>query len=87
MNDPRVGRGFYPTFNANYPLLQWPLDHLFVSPHFELVGIDRLPGIGSDHFPVFATLRYEPKAEVHQEAPQADVEDHKEARQRIAEGR
>ena len=56
MNDPRVGRGFYPTFNANYPLLRWPLDHLFVSPHFELMRIDLLPDIGSDHFPIFFRL-------------------------------
>ena len=52
MGDPRVGRGFYPTFNANWPLLRWPLDHLFVSPHFELMSIDLLGDIGSDHFPI-----------------------------------
>ena len=56
MGDPRVGRGFYPTFNANYPLLRWPLDHLFVSPHFELMQIDLLPDIGSDHLPIFFRL-------------------------------
>ena len=56
MNDPRVGRGLYPTFNANYPLLRWPLDHLFVSPHFELMQIDLLPDIGSDHLPIFFRL-------------------------------
>ena len=52
VGDPRVGRGFYPTFNANWPLLRWPLDHLFVSPHFELMSIDRQGDIGSDHFPI-----------------------------------
>ena len=50
------GRGLYPTFNAKYPLLRWPLDHLFVSPHFELMQIDRLPDIGSDHFPIYFRL-------------------------------
>ncbi|QDP20362.1 endonuclease/exonuclease/phosphatase family protein [Sphingomonas xanthus] len=55
-NDPRVGRGFYPTFNAKYPLLRWPLDHLFVSPHFKLVDMAVLPDIGSDHFPVLFSL-------------------------------
>ncbi len=52
MGDPRVGRGFYPTFNARIPLLRWPLDHLFVSPHFEMISLDRLGDIGSDHFPI-----------------------------------
>lgn len=52
VGDPRVGRGFYPTFNANWPLLRWPLDHLFVSPHFRLMSIDLLGDIGSDHFPI-----------------------------------
>jgi endonuclease/exonuclease/phosphatase (EEP) superfamily protein YafD len=52
VGDPRVGRGFYPTFNAKWPLLRWPLDHLFVSPHFQLMAIDRLGDIGSDHFPI-----------------------------------
>jgi len=56
MLDPRVGRGFYPTFNAKYPLLRWPLDHLFVSPHFKLMQLDLLPDIGSDHLPIFFRL-------------------------------
>jgi endonuclease/exonuclease/phosphatase (EEP) superfamily protein YafD len=56
MGDPRVGRGLYPTFNANYPLLRWPLDHLFVSPHFQVMALDLLPDIGSDHFPIFFRL-------------------------------
>lgn len=56
MGDPRVGRGLYPTFTSQYPLLRWPLDHLFVSPHFKLTAIDVLPDIGSDHFPIYFRL-------------------------------
>jgi endonuclease/exonuclease/phosphatase (EEP) superfamily protein YafD len=85
--DPRRGRGTFNTFHAHYPIFRWPLDHIFHEASFTLIGLERLRNIGSDHFPVFATLQYEPKAEVHQEAPEADAEDHKEARQRIAEGR
>jgi endonuclease/exonuclease/phosphatase (EEP) superfamily protein YafD len=48
-NDPRVGRGPYPTYPSDYPLLSWPLDHIFVTPHFELVSIDRHDLPGSDH--------------------------------------
>ena len=52
LGDPRRGRGFYNTFNAEYPVMRWPLDHFFVSPHFHLVEMKRLPFIGSDHFPI-----------------------------------
>ncbi len=56
MGDPRIGRGFYPTFNAKYPLLRWPLDHLFVSPHFRISRIHVLDSVGSDHFPIYFDL-------------------------------
>ena len=54
--DPRVGRGFYNTFDARYPLLRWPLDHLFHDDHFSLVSMDRREHIGSDHFPILFKL-------------------------------
>lgn len=62
MSDPRRGRGFFNTFHADYPLLRWPLDHVFHSSHFELVHIKRMPSIGSDHFPLLTTLRLKPEA-------------------------
>lgn len=58
--DPRIGRGFYNTFHANYFFLRWPLDHVFVSHHFKLRKIRRLPNCGSDHFPIFTALTYAP---------------------------
>ena len=86
MNDPRVGRGFYPTFNANYPLLQWPLDHLFVSPHFELVGIDRLPGIGSDHFPMMFRLCLKADASTRKVSASAPPDAEAEASEELGAG-
>lgn len=56
--DPRVGRGFFNSFNAKQPLFRWPLDHIFVSNHFKLVDIQRLPDVGSDHFPIFIRLEH-----------------------------
>ncbi|GAB3726866.1 endonuclease/exonuclease/phosphatase family protein [Hymenobacter agri] len=86
--DPRVGRGLMPTFHADYRLLRWPLDHIFVSPHFQVVDMRRLPHVGSDHFPIFVRLSYEPRHKAVQEAnaEQADAADRAEADEKIAEG-
>ena len=59
--DPRVGRGFYHTFHARYPVLRYPLDHCFHTKHFRLVSFKRLRKFGSDHFPVGIELSYEPE--------------------------
>jgi len=87
MNDPRVGRGFYPTFNANYPLLRWPLDHLFVSPHFQLMAIEVLPDIGSDHFPIFFRLCLTRPAGQRLVARSASADEEAEATDELREGR
>ncbi len=82
--DPRKGRGFFSTFHAKIPFLRWALDHVFVSADFTLISIKRLPGIGSDHFPIFAHFQYHPKAEKMHKAPQADAEDRLLAKEKIA---
>lgn len=82
--DPRVGRGFYNTFHARYPFIRFPLDHFFHSNHFRLINFERLPYYGSDHFPVFIALSYEPDAEAKQEEPRADASEHEEAAEKIA---
>lgn len=64
--DPRVGRGFYNSYNAHNPLFRFPLDHVFHSAHFELVSLERLPSIGSDHFPILIRLAYDPAAPAEQ---------------------
>jgi len=60
--DPRIGRGTYATFPAAYPLLAWPLDHLFFTPEFTIRKIAVLPYVGSDHRPVYAELCLAPGA-------------------------
>lgn len=84
MLDPRRGRGMFSTFHAGYPMLRWPLDHVFHDPSFTLVHLRRLRHIGSDHFPVLVELKFEPRARAMQAAPRADGEDRTEARQRVA---
>jgi len=86
--DPRVGRGLLPTFHADYSLLRWPLDHVFVSADFKVDDMERLPYVGSDHFPIYIKLSYEPEDKKEQEecAEEADAEDHNEAIEKIQEG-
>ena len=87
MSDPRVGRGLYPTFNARYPLLRWPLDHLFVSPHFELIQIDVLRDIGSDHFPIFFRLCLKDNPTSRKVAPSASPATEAEATEEVQAGK
>ena len=54
--DPRVGRGLFNTFNAFHWYARWPLDHVFLSNHFKVQDIQRLPAMGSDHFPLLIEL-------------------------------
>ena len=86
--DPRIGRGLLPTFHADYKLLRWPLDHVFHSSHFRLQRLERLTHIGSDHYPIYIRLSYEPEGWQEQEAAleAADADDHEEAAEKIEEG-
>ena len=83
--DPRRGRGLYSSFHAHYPLIRFPLDHVFHSNHFRLVELRRLPSIGSDHFPIFIALSYEKTAELTQEEPVSTPEEEREAVETIVE--
>lgn len=58
--DPRVGRGFYSSFDATHPLLRFPIDQLFVTKEVKMVSFGRGPHVGSDHFPMEATVYIEP---------------------------
>lgn len=87
--DPRIGRGFYSTFHAAYPLMRWPLDHVFCSSHFYLVDIQRLSNIGSDHFPIFiqVALMSEEVEENLEEKEAPEQNDLKMAEEKIEEVR
>lgn len=73
--DPRMGRGMFNTFNAKYPLIRWPLDHVFHSEEFTLVELKKLGAFGSDHFPILIDLAVQPHHGADQETPELDDDD------------
>jgi len=83
--DPRVGRGRYPTFPAGWPMLRWPLDHVFLSPEFVVISMRVLRNVGSDHLPVSVRLCLAPHVApvVNEEPVPADAEDFAETREII----
>ena len=84
--DPRVGRHYVNTFHADYPLLRWSLDHVFHSVDFALVKMERLPHIGSDHFPIYVVLQTGRVFEQVQEKVEQVEADEQKAQEVIQEG-
>lgn len=86
--DPRVGRGFYNTFDARFFFLRWPLDHLFHDARFQLVQIRRLDASGSDHFPIYFKLALAKTPGEDADMPErADAEDRRDAAEIKREGK
>ena len=85
--DPRVGRGLFGTFDARLPLLRYPLDHVFHTEHFTLAGLRRLPAGGSDHFPMLATLCFEPQTEQPRGVPTPKPSDQQRANELVEKER
>ena len=81
--DPRRGRGLYATYHADYPLLRYPLDHLFHSTAFRLCRMQVLDHFGSDHFPLLIELSYEPDRIPEQEEPHLDEAASQEAEEKL----
>lgn len=77
--DPRRGRGFYSTFSAKSQIMRFPLDYIFCSAHFGLVGMKRMPHNGSDHFAMFIHLQYDASLLPAQDIPEADSAEKAEA--------
>ncbi len=83
LEDPRIGRGMLNTYHADRPLLRYPLDHLFVSPSFEIANLQRVRIPGSDHFAMLVSLKFGhgPGAD-----PDTKLGDYEEAEDLIEEG-
>jgi endonuclease/exonuclease/phosphatase (EEP) superfamily protein YafD len=86
--DPRRGRGMYNSFHAKYFFMRWPLDHVFFSEDFLLIDIQRLPAIGSDHFPILVRVAYAPREQAKNDPPlPADAEAREEGAEKVRDER
>ena len=83
MLDPRRGRGMFNTFHAKCFWMRYPLDHIFVSPHFTINNVRRLPFVGSDHFPIQIELHHAPEKKNEHEVMSEKPSDKEEAEEKI----
>ncbi|QDV25233.1 hypothetical protein Q31a_35560 [Aureliella helgolandensis] len=83
LKDPRVGRGFYNTYHAEYPWIRFPIDQVFVSSNGRIAEMGRFHPAGSDHFAITATISF-----VHQPAanPTASPSEREDAEEMVEKG-
>jgi len=72
--DLRKGRGFFSTYNANKWIMRWPLDHIFTSAEFRIMDVQLGNHVGSDHYPFYSHLSFEPELAKEQRLPAASKE-------------
>lgn len=86
MIDPRVGRGFFSTYNANYFFLRFPLDHLFHTRDLYVGRMERSKNFGSDHFAMYYEIHLK-KMTSTPSNPKMKPEDKEEVEELIEEGK
>ncbi|REJ90838.1 MAG: hypothetical protein DWQ34_16605 [Planctomycetota bacterium] len=85
LKDPRIGRHYMGTFHAKYPLVRFPIDHVFLSDGLLISELTRHRITGSDHFGVIAGICVEaPSAGV---TPEPEGDDRSEASEIVSEGK
>lgn len=82
LKDPRIGRALLTTYHQNYPLLRYPIDHVFFSEDTRIHRMERVIAPGSDHFAVFTVA-----SPVPGETPSANSEDEQKADELVEEGK
>ncbi|WP_271393732.1 endonuclease/exonuclease/phosphatase family protein [Aequorivita sinensis] len=86
MIDPRVGRGFFSTFHADYFFLRFPLDHLFHTRDLYVGKMIRSKNFGSDHFAMYYEIHHKKKAKTPKN-PKLNGDEKEEIEELIEEGK
>ena len=84
LSDPRTGRFLLNSFHADYPLVRFPIDQIYVSKGFAISDLRRHRITGSDHFAIAAKFHHAGEG-VHVD-PQPVRDDKREAEEIIEEG-
>lgn len=84
--DPREGVGMFNTYNTSLAFFRYPLDHIFYSEEFGLTRMERLEHIGSDHFPIYIELTFEPEIDQSEFIEKVDEEAEEEVQETIEKG-
>lgn len=85
--DPRVGRGFSPTFHAKYPFARFPIDQVFHTPDIFVEELKTLPYFGSDHLALYLRFCIASSSEVEDEMiEELEEGEEEEAEELIEEG-
>jgi endonuclease/exonuclease/phosphatase (EEP) superfamily protein YafD len=85
LTDARIGRGFFSTFPARWPLLRFPLDLLFHSKGIRINQLRVLKPIDSDHLPLFTSFEIQERAKKEQNS--LSSEQREEVQETVAEGK
>ncbi|PKQ45305.1 endonuclease/exonuclease/phosphatase family protein [Confluentibacter flavum] len=86
--DPRIGRGFFSTYHANYKLLRFPIDLFFHSNSIFIEEFKTLENIGSDHLPLYCRFFIDSKINKKETNDEnLDSEDLDEAKEMVEEGK
>ena len=83
LKDPRIGRRLLHSYHAQYWLMRYPLDHVFVSPSYKLHDLKRELTPGSDHFAIHVTLTLNDKVA---NEPTVSKMDKVESKERVKQG-
>ena len=86
MEDPRVGRGFFPTYHATYFFLRFPLDHLFHTRDLYVGRMERSKNFGSDHYAMYYEIHHKRKVATPKN-PKLNGEEKEEVEELIEEGK
>lgn len=86
LRDPRVGRGLYNSYHADYWCWRFPIDQIFLSEGAAVQDLRRVVIPGSDHFALYSATHFPPEENAKGVDPEPTGDDKQEAEEIVDEG-